>query len=180
MSEQALVAACATGDPAALGALFDRHHSGVYRFLSRITRCRSEDLDDLVQATFIQVAGASPGYRGGGAVRTWIFGIAANIARHHARGELRRRAALAEVVNRRPPAPQTPQDSLEQRELLERIDVALRELPHDLRVAFVLCDLEQARGVDAARALGVTDATLWRRLHEARKALRAAIAEAQR
>ena len=48
-------------------------------------------------------------------------------------------------------------------------------LPHDLRAAFVLCDLEEMPGVEAARALDVRAGTLWRRLHEARRALRAAL-----
>ena len=35
-SDEALVSACATGDSAALGELFDRHNLAVYRFLSRL------------------------------------------------------------------------------------------------------------------------------------------------
>jgi RNA polymerase sigma-70 factor (ECF subfamily) len=39
----------------------------------------------------------------------------------------------------------------------------------------VLCDLEQVPGVEVARALGVPEGTIWRRLHVARKAVRAAV-----
>ena len=36
MSDEALLAACGTGDAPALGALFDRFHQAVYRFASRL------------------------------------------------------------------------------------------------------------------------------------------------
>ena len=60
---------------------------------------------------------------------------------------------------------------------MQRLLVALDDLPHDLREAFVMCDLEEVAGVDVARALGVREGTLWRRLHEARRALRCALTE---
>jgi DNA-directed RNA polymerase specialized sigma24 family protein len=65
-------------------------------------------------------------------------------------------------------------------EALRRIERVLEALPHDLRVAFVLCDLEGISGVDAARTLGVRPGTVWRRLHEARKELRARLEEGRR
>jgi len=37
----------------------------------------------------------------------------------------------------------------------------------------LLCDLEGLKGTDAARALGIPEGTVWRRLHEARTRLRA-------
>ncbi len=111
----------------------------------------------------------------GGRVSTWVFGIAANVARHHVRGEARRRALLASVSERPPADVPRPDDIAEQRQRVDLIARALARLPHDLRVAFVLCDVEQVRPVDAARALGVREGTMGRRLHEARRALRQAL-----
>src|SRR5262245_54905267 len=175
LSDEALVAACAVGDVPALGALFDRHHAAVYRFLARVSQADRQDLDDLVQATFYEVFRAAKGFRGAGAVLTWIFAIAVNVTRHHVRGEARRRSFIALAARHPVDAIATPYDLTERGELLARVQTALAELPRDLRIAFVLCDVEGVRGVDAARALGVREGTLWRRLHDARKALRAAI-----
>jgi RNA polymerase sigma-70 factor (ECF subfamily) len=175
MSDAALVAACAVGEPAALGALFDRHHAALFRFLGRVAPRSGGELDDLVQCTFLEVYRSAGRFRATGAVRSWIFGIAANLARHHLRGEVRRRAALADLADLAPPASARPDEQATRRELLARLADALAELPHDLRVAFVLCDLEQIPGVEAARTLGVREGTMWRRLHDARRALRAAI-----
>ena len=61
--------------------------------------------------------------------------------------------------------------------LIARLEDQLGRLPEDLRVAFVMCDVEGVAGVEAARVLGLREGTLWRRLHFARKALRAALEE---
>ena len=68
-----------------------------------------------------------------------------------------------------------PDDEVERKQLLAQLRAALAQLPHELREAFVLCDLEQVSGRDAAISLGVREGTVWRRVHEARKALRAAL-----
>ena len=177
MSDDALIAALGVGDGSALGTLFDRYHRVVYRFLGRVASGASSDLDDLVQATFVEVSRSAAGFRGRSAVRTWILGIAANVGRHHIRTESRRRGMVANAAELPQQSPARPDDTVEQRQLVERVGRALSELPHDLRVAFVMCDLEDISGVDAAAVLGVRAGTLWRRLHEARKALRAALGE---
>jgi len=175
MSDEALVAACAVGDVASLGALYDRHHKAVYHFLSRLAGCDGRDLDDLAQNTFLEAHRSARTYQGRAPVRPWLFGIAANVVRHHVRGEIRRRALHLAAGERSPNGPVPPDASVERRQLVERLGAALSDLPHDLRVAFVLCDVEGVPGVEAARAVGVPEGTLWRRLHEARKALRAAL-----
>jgi RNA polymerase sigma factor (sigma-70 family) len=173
ISDEALLAACGVGDPVALGALFDRHHEAVFRLISRLLYSDPAAIDDLVQTTFLEAWRASRRYREHGAVRSYLFGIAANVVRHHVRGARRRRVALADVP---PPAPAgAPDDDAIRAQHLRRLAAAVDTLPHDLRCAYVLCDLEDVPGVDAARVLGVRAGTLWRRLHEARRALREAI-----
>jgi RNA polymerase sigma-70 factor (ECF subfamily) len=176
MSDAALLAACAAGEPAALGALFDRHHAGVHRFLARLRGADERDLDDLLNATFLEAYRGAARFRGEASARVWLLGVAANVARHHVRGEARRRFALARAAERPQPQAARPDDTAERRELIERLGHALGLLPYDQRVAFVLCELEEVPGSEAARCLGVRAGTLGRRLHEARRALRALIA----
>ena len=80
----------------------------------------------------------------------------------------------------KPLAGGAPDEALQRAQALQRLAAAVEELPHDLRAAYVLCDLEELPGVEAARVLGVRAGTLWRRLHEARRALRDAIEEGAR
>ena len=174
LSDEALVAACATGDTAALAALFDRHHALVFRFVSRIASACASDVEDLSQSTFLEMWRSSGRFRQSGSARSWILGIAANLVKHYVRGEVRRRAALADLAGQpeRSGRSGRPDELAAQSEMMERLSAALDALPHDLRVAFVLCDVEEVPGVDAARALGVRQGTMWRRLHDARKRLR--------
>jgi RNA polymerase sigma-70 factor (ECF subfamily) len=177
VSDQTLLAACAGGDLAALGALFDRHHRALYAFLSRLAGADRENLDDLVQATFLEVSRAAKKYRGQAAVRTWLFGIAAHLVSHHVRADVRRRALHARAAEQDTDQA-SPTDAVaeaERRDLAVRAGAALEALSHDLRAVFVMCVLEEIPGTEAARVLGVREGTLWWRLHEARKALRVAL-----
>ena len=106
----------------------------------------------------------------GGSVRGWLFGIAANLVRDYARREIRRKRALGTIaavapIGREPERPA----------MVARLPALLMQLPHDLRAALLLIDLEGERGRDAAAALGIPEGTLWSRIHLARKALREAL-----
>ena len=180
MSDEALLAACGTGDAPALGALFDRFHAAIYRFAARLPMTDELARDDLVQATFLEIRRAAPSFRGTSSVKTWILGVAANVARHTLRAERRRRVHQAHYLERMTAAPEQLDAQLERRKLLARIGAALAELPRDQQIAFILCDLEQLPGVEVARVLEIPEGTLWRRLHTARKAMRAAIEKATR
>jgi len=177
LSDEALLAACATGDAAALGALFDRFNVAVYRFAARLATTDELARDDLVQATFLEVPRIAGKFGGRSSVKTWILGVAANIARHQLRSEQRRRAHQARFLDRNEDAAAAPEDQVDRKRMLARIGDALAELPHDLQVAFVLCDLEQLPGAEVARVLEIPEGTLWRRLHQARKQVRAAVEE---
>ena len=180
LSDEALLAACATGDTAALGALFDRFNVAVYRFLGRLPTVDDPARDDLVQATFLELRRTAGKFRGGSSVKTWLLGIAANVARHQLRGELRRRSHQATFLEITSGPETSPDEVVERRQLMARIAAALADLPHDQQVAFAMCDLEQLPGVDVARALGIPEGTLSRRLHHARRAMRAALERSAR
>ena len=170
LSDEGLVAACAIADRAARALLFERHVDCVHRFVARMRASDADTVDDLVQQTFLAAFTAAGTFRGGN-VRGWLYGIAANLVRTYARGEIRRKAAL-QVVADLTPAPRRPRDPV----VVARLQAAIEQLPHDLRAALVLVDLEGEKGSDAADALGVPAGTLWRRVFHARKAVREALA----
>jgi RNA polymerase sigma-70 factor (ECF subfamily) len=171
MSDEALVAALAAGDLVALGALVDRYRPRVHRFVARLSGSEA-DADDLVQQTFVALGRAASSFRGGSPVRTWMFGIAANLVRNDLRAAKRRRT-LSETLEGIPiAAAPTPHELYERNERLRRVACALAALPHAWREAFVLCDLEALSCKEAAGVARVREGTIWRRLHEARKRLR--------
>lgn len=175
MSDEALLAACATGDNVALGALFDRFNVIVYRFVSRLPTTDELAADDLVQTTFLEVRRSAGKFHGTSTVKTWILGIAANVARQQLRTERRRRTRQEGFAERLSAVPDQIDVQVDRQRTLQRIAEALTELPHDQQVAFILCDLEHLPGAEVAKALGIPEGTLWRRLHVARKAVREAV-----
>ena len=177
ISDEALVAACAVGDETALRILYRRHNEAVYRFACRTLGAARSHADDVVQQVFLTAWDSAHRFKGRSAVRSWLFGIAANLARAHHRKQARR-AGLFERFSSVPEEPPvTTDERLGLKQDLVRLKAAVEDLPHDLRVAFVMCEIEEIPGTEAARALGVRPGTIWRRLHEARRALRKALEE---
>jgi RNA polymerase sigma factor (sigma-70 family) len=174
--DEALLMAAGRRDPVAMGLLFDRHQVGVRRFL-----CRMEgggpDIDDLVHSTFIEAFRAAPRFRAAASVRSWLLGIALNVSRHHARAEIRRRAFLRSLASQPTASATRPDLFVENRQLVDRLQHRLGQLTHQRRAAFVLCDLEDCSGAEAAQALAARPGTVGRWLHEARTALREALEE---
>ena len=86
-ADQELIAGLAAGETAALAALYDRHAGVVFALLVRIVADR-QVAEELLQEAFLrawQHAGSYDGRRG--PVRSWLLGIAHNLALN----ELRRR-----------------------------------------------------------------------------------------
>lgn len=171
-----LVRACAEGDQLALAELHRRFAAQLWRFLSRLLG-DAQEIEDLVQATFIDVWRGAAGFRGESAVKSWIFGIAHNKARRLIRGYGRKRAFL-DLLTLLPqsPAPAI-DDQTSDRRTLERVAELLGELSPEQRSAFVMVDLEGITTVEAARALSLRPGTLRRRLFDARRRLKKALTE---
>lgn len=167
LSDDALAAACATGDRAAQSLLFERHADAVYRFIARMRSSDSDSVDDLVQATFIAAFKSADRFRGP-KLSSWLFGIAANVLRTYVRSEVARKRVATSFADE--PLPEA-----HERKEADVIAVrrALAALPAKLREVLVLVDLEGARGHEAAAALEISEAKLWRRVAKARAELRA-------
>jgi len=178
LSDRALVSALGEGDQAALGALYDRFHRDVHRFVARLAR--EADAWDVVQSTFLAAHRAAKRFRGDSSVKTWLFAIAANLVRQQYRSEARRHRAT-ELLAAVPVAASTSASELMVREQQQRwLALALDRLTPALREAYVLCVIEEVPGKEAARALAIREASLWRRLSDARELLRTTIAELER
>jgi RNA polymerase sigma-70 factor (ECF subfamily) len=178
VSDQVLLQRLAAGHTDSLGALFDRHHGTVRRFLSRLQVAPS-DLDDLVQLTFLQVIHAAARFDPARPVNAWMFGLAAMVVRRHRRSLgrlLRKVAALAKEPRTLPP---TPVELLGEQEAVQRAHRALAALSKKKREVFVMVVLERLSGEEVAHVLDIPLNTVWTRLHHARRELRAVLGEAE-
>lgn len=175
--DAALLRAVANGDEEALGGLYDRHAGWLTVRLSR--RCSSPELvDQAVQDTFLAVWHGAGGYRGGGDVVAWIWGVGIR----RLIDAIRRDSGRRRQPWWRPPEPGMVL-SAEDQVLVGiehgRLGPALASLSPELRAAIGATVLDGLSTAEAAVLLGVPEGTVKSRCHRARQALRALLAEAQ-
>jgi len=164
-SDEDLMAAVASGDETALTALIDRYAASVHAYLLRYSNSR-EDADDLLQETWMRVARSARSFDTARRFRSWIYGIATNLARDLFRRRMTRDRALR-TLSMAPPA--TPSaDSADRGELRERI----AELPENMRAALLLRYYEGMSEAEMAEVLNVPRGTVKSRLHAALRRLR--------
>ena len=143
----------------------------VWRLLRRL-RVPEPDVDDAAQQVFI-VAARRLGSISQGSERTFLYGTALHVAATLRRG-LRRREKWIEMGPADCVSPTgTPHDALERRQALDALDELLAGLGHQLRVVFVLCELEELAAPEVATMLGVPVGTVASRLRRAREKFRA-------
>jgi RNA polymerase sigma factor (sigma-70 family) len=175
--DAALIAEIAQGQLAALGVLFERYEPALRRYLGRLGVSAS-DADDLVQASFLEVVRAAPRFDPRYAARSWLFGVATQMARRQRRS-LRRtaeRIAVWSGMSRDPGEGAVPAAQSDTADL-HRVAAALEGLSDKKRAVFVLVTLEGFRGEEVATMLQIPLKTVWTRLHHARRELRAALPE---
>ena len=168
------------GQDAALNDLMERHASPVFQFLCRMVG-NEDDANDLAQETFVRVFRARTGFRTNEKFSTWLYTIAANLARNHFRWRSRHpnvsleaetgnsEQTLGSTIPANMPAPN------EQALAAERaaaVRAAVGKLPEDLREAIVLCEWEERSVAEAAMILETTPKAVESRLYRARRILR--------
>lgn len=174
--DSVLLQRVATGDANALGVAFDRFHRDVYAVLARLRGTRV-DLDDLVQTTFIALPKAAHNYDPQASARSFVIGVALQIARRERRN-LVRRWKLWQARSFELDAPEgdvDPERRAGDREDFSALERALGALSHAQREVIILHEVRGMKGEEIAQALGVPVNTVWTRLHHARNALRAAL-----
>ena len=144
------------GESAAFDALVRRWQQPAARFLARMLGAAGP-VADLCQELFLRVYLWRDRYREEGSFSTWLYRIALNLARDHARKKIRQPVPLPEEVPANGPV-ELP--LWERRELQESIDAALSELPPNLREVLVLRHYEEMNFEEMGRLLDVPATTL--------------------
>ena len=173
VSDAELMQRLAHGDRAALGALYDRYREPIRRFLARAT-ADAEDVDDLVQATFLEAAKTADRYDGRASCRPWLIGIAALLMR-------RRRQAFGRLVRMLASFGAGVRAADPRAALYARCDIerALNHVSEAKRITFLMAEVERMSCAEIAALLDVPIGTVWTRLHAARRELRARLQEGE-
>ena len=172
-SDAELLAAVRRGEPWAAAALLDRHGPLVERLIRRVMGC-DPDLPDLVQDAFTAILSSLDQVRDENAVKGWI----ASIAVHTAHRAIRRRQLTRwiffwqkdETVHIDAPARDA---DFGARECVRHVYRALDQLPAEDRVVFALRFIEEMPLEDIADTVGVSLATIKRRITRAEQRFQA-------
>lgn len=170
--ESPLLLECARGSHEAWRSLHFRYYPVTVAFLRKLG-VRQPDLEDASQEVFLQMHRYLPQFRGNSQLKTWLYRLCITQARH-----VRRRRRLSEALRSwlsGNTETATAGAVLCEDSARRRIEAALERLNENERLALVLYDMEGLSGKQVAETLRCKEATLWRRLHDARKKFIAAV-----
>jgi RNA polymerase sigma factor (sigma-70 family) len=176
-----LVEALAGGDESALTGLMDRYEEPIFHFIYRHV-FNDEDARELAQEVFVRLFFNVGKFKPEARFSTWLYQIALNLCRDHAKSRRTRQAARTDSLSARedddehPPHAatvenRTPSDEALAHEKLAALDAGMAALPHDLRTALVLTVLEQRSHQECAALLKSTPKAVETRVYRARKFL---------
>lgn len=176
-----LVEALKTGDREAFAKLVEMTSAQIYRMMVRIL-VDQQDAEDVLQETYIKAFRSLPDFEGRSSITTWLYRIAVN-------------EALMLVRKRKPQAISVddnfsfdaeaesdvmeitdfcclPEGELLSSESRRFLDQAVKNLPENLRVVFVMRDQEGVSIQEVAEALDLSESNVKIRLLRARLRLR--------
>ena len=169
IDERTLIAHAASGSHDALAALFAIHSPDVHRIAYRLMMS-ADDADDVVQDVFIGLPEALSAFSGGD-FSAWLRKVAVRTTLMRMRASKRRAVTALRAASER--------DIAVSNFMLDRMAIAtaLIALPNDLRVAFMLRDVEGYAHAEIGSLLGVRTGTVEVRVHRARRRLRALLGD---
>ena len=160
--------------------IYEQHFDQVARWAGALGG-PSADIDDLAQEVFLVVRRKLERFDGRN-LRAWLYTITARTV-----SDFRRRAWFRKVLSSRKDVDvdslarsgPTPAELAERSEARRRIYRLLEKMSEKRRTAFVLFEIEGYSGEEIAGLLGVPLATVWTRLHHARREFFKRLAEDQ-
>lgn len=167
------------GDKLAFNLLVNKYHRRVGRLLTRMVR-NQEDIEDVVQETFIKAYRAIGNFRGDSAFYTWIYRIAINTAKNLLVTQGRRPSTLKEPNdgdsetfedNAALSNIDTPESLYQTKQIGEAVNEAMSALPEELRSAIVMREIDGLSYEEIAAAMDCPIGTVRSRIFRAREAI---------
>ena len=180
VSDEDLMAKAATDDTKAFTELVRRYQSRVIHLVSRLLNDRVVS-EDLAQEVFVRVHLHRRNYRTGSKFSTWLFTIAANLAKNEIRRRKRRKnwTSLDELQEQLQDASMQFADpkankevDLEREQLSGVVGQAIATLPERYRVALVLRDIDGLAYEEIGLILKIPGGTVRSRINRARLMLK--------
>lgn len=185
-SDVMLVERAVAGDQRAFELLVIKYQRRIQRLISRMVR--DVDLvEDIAQETFIRAYRALPQFRGDAQFYTWLYRIAVNTAKKFLL-DFKRDPTVSQSsfkqdedgdetswAGTEPTSSETPESVLAAKEVAEAVNAALEALPHDLRQALTLREIEGLNYEDISEVMNCPIGTVRSRIFRAREAISAKV-----
>ncbi len=176
-ADYALLDAWQAGDREAGDRLLRRHVDALHRFFRNKV---GDEVDELVQRSFLALVRAKDEFRRESSFRTFVFTVARRqlfrFFERRRRGERMDVLGSASVVD----LGASPSGLAAEREEERLVLLALRRIPLDLQIAIELHYWEGLTTLELAQALGIPQGTAKSRLRRAREALEGVLPEVAR
>jgi RNA polymerase sigma-70 factor (ECF subfamily) len=185
--EAAIVADLKAGSEEAYAWLIGEFQRPVYGLVYRMV-CDPADAADTTQDVFLKVFRGMKHFHGESSLKTWIYRIALHEAANRKRWWFRHKAQETPIE---PPEgavgnetmqdaltdrSESPFDSVAHREVQQRVDAGLRQVPEPYRTTLILRDLEDMSYEEIAEVLQISLGTVKSRLTRGRHALKERLA----
>lgn len=167
LDETTLVVRAQEGDPVAFEALARRHQAALYRVAVRVLGDPAE-AEDALQEALIDAWRRLDRFRTDASLLTWMYRIVTNRCIDLLR---KRRPIPVDQLDDHRAAPDDPERAAELDAGLAELGRALRDLPDEQRVCWVLRELEGLSYADIAQIVGTSQDAVRGRIHRARTRL---------
>jgi RNA polymerase sigma-70 factor (ECF subfamily) len=153
--------------------LIDQHQRRLYRFVIKYID-HPDDAADITQQAFVEAARTIASFRGDSKLSTWLFGIAMNMVRNYLSRAPHRvyKFETDEILLSVAGNALDPSEFLEQKQILDLVEVAFSELPEEMSEVLGLVAIDEISYQDAAEILSIPLGTVRSRVSRARAVLR--------
>jgi RNA polymerase sigma-70 factor (ECF subfamily) len=169
--ETDMISRCQRGDQEALKEIFDKYHKKVYSIAYGVVRHREKALD-IVQEVFIKLFRSIKNFKGRSQFYTYLYRMVMNTSIDHARKVGKQFVSSLDEEGSFEPrdeAEKGPERILLQKELEEKVKLAMDKLPAEQKAALIFRDVEGLSYQEMAEAMGCSIGTVMSRLHYGRK-----------
>jgi RNA polymerase sigma-70 factor (ECF subfamily) len=167
--DQLLIQRWRDGDERSASAIVERHGPALARFAQRLGV--RDDIEDVVQETFIRAFGALDGFRSESSLRTWLFTIARRLVIDRQRSSART-GGQVQVREEDAVTGFDALDALVADETARRVAAALGRLSRLQREVFLLRVQDGTSYRDIAEILGTTEGAARVHYHNAMRAVK--------
>jgi RNA polymerase sigma-70 factor (ECF subfamily) len=157
------------GDERAATAIVERHAEALARFAARLGI--TQDVDELVQDTFVRAFGALDSFRADSSLRTWLFTIERRLVIDRRRSQ-GRRGTEVDVEDEQLASGYNALDTLVADEASQRVHAALAQLTRLQRDVFLLRVQEGRSYKEIAEILDTTEGSARVHYHNAMRAVK--------